>query len=416
MFGGGAGGGKSWLGCEYLLTQCVRFPRTKWFLAREELKRIMTTSFVTWSKVCAHHGIPADMWKLNGQYNYIEFTNGSRIDLLDCKLLPTDPMYERFGSSEYTGGFMEEAGEISFMAFDVLKSRVGRHMNKEYNLLPKILITANPNKGWLHKEVYLPWKNGELRKEYKFVQALYMDNPYTAEEYGQSLNEIKNPTILKRLRDGDWQYSDDGQVFRRIKENATASEQEPLSDHTYSIGVDLARLRDWTVISVIDEQTHKQVYIDRFNQVDWNLQESRIEACARRFNNAAIRIDATGLGDAIVQSLERRGLSVKPYTLTNQSKKDLIDNLALLLEKDDLKILQHEIQIQELEAYTYEIGQTGTVKYNAPDGQHDDTVIALGLSCYQLPEKQMRVYKDILPDNELFDMQYNDFGEPIHNY
>ena len=35
-------------------------------------------------KVCSYHKIPEGDWKLNGQYNYIEFFNGSKIDLLGC--------------------------------------------------------------------------------------------------------------------------------------------------------------------------------------------------------------------------------------------------------------------------------------------------------------------------------------------
>ena len=58
----------------------------------------MKSSYITWTKVCAYHKIPRDDWKLNGQYNYIEFLNGSRIDLLDLAYKPTDEMYERLGS------------------------------------------------------------------------------------------------------------------------------------------------------------------------------------------------------------------------------------------------------------------------------------------------------------------------------
>ncbi len=82
LFGGGAGGGKSWLGCEWLIFNCLKYPGTKWFIGREELKRIMISSYVTFIKVCKFHNIPEGTWKLNGQYNYIEFYNGSRIDLL----------------------------------------------------------------------------------------------------------------------------------------------------------------------------------------------------------------------------------------------------------------------------------------------------------------------------------------------
>ena len=97
LFGGGAGGGKSWWLCETRLVNCYLYPGYKSFIAREELKRLMASTYLTWCKVCAFHGIPKDEWFLNGQYSYIEFRNGSRIDLLDLKYLPSDPFYERFG-------------------------------------------------------------------------------------------------------------------------------------------------------------------------------------------------------------------------------------------------------------------------------------------------------------------------------
>ena len=109
LFGGGAGGGKSWLGCEWLITNCYFYEGSKWFIGRNELSRLMKSSFETFKKVCKYHGIPESDWKLNGQYNFIEFKNGSRIDLLDLAYKPSDSEYERFGSLEYTGGWIEEA-------------------------------------------------------------------------------------------------------------------------------------------------------------------------------------------------------------------------------------------------------------------------------------------------------------------
>ena len=144
FFGGGAGGGKSWWLCETRLVNCYFYPGYKSFIARAELKRLMESTYITWCKVCQFHNIPKTDWKLNGQYNYIEFFNGSRIDLLDVKYLPSDPLYERFGSLEYTDGAIEECGEIHFMAFDVLKTRIGRHLNKEFNISATIALTGNP--------------------------------------------------------------------------------------------------------------------------------------------------------------------------------------------------------------------------------------------------------------------------------
>lgn len=214
LFGGGAGGGKSWLGCEWLLTNCYKYPGTKWFIGRKELTRLMATSYITWTKVCSFHKIPRTDWKLNGKYNYIEFINGvakgSRIDLLDCSDKPSDPDFERFGSTEYTGGWLEEAEEISFKCFDVLKVRIGRHLNAEFGLDPaKMLLTCNPTQNWLYRIFYKLFKEGLLPLGYAFVQSLYLDNPYTAERYGRQLNQITDANTRARLRDGLWEYTTD---------------------------------------------------------------------------------------------------------------------------------------------------------------------------------------------------------------
>lgn len=208
-YGGAAGGGKSWLGCESRLVRAYRYPGYKSFIGRAELTRLMASSYVTWTKVCAFHKIPHSDWKLNGQYHYIEFKNGSRVDLLDLSYKPSDPMYERLGSLEYTdGGWIDEAGEVPFMAVDILKSRGGRHLNTEYNIRPDSLYTYNPNKGWVYR-VYKQYKEGSLPKDVVFIQALFKDNPWTSKIYGEQLDRIKDPAMRARLKMGSFEYDND---------------------------------------------------------------------------------------------------------------------------------------------------------------------------------------------------------------
>lgn len=206
-FGGGAGGGKSWLGAEWLIMMCYRYPGSKWFIGRNKLTNLMGSSYATFTKVCTYHNIPRRDWTLNGQYHYIQFNNGSRIDLLDLKLNPSDPQFQDLGSMEYTGGWIEEAGEISFQAFDMLKTRVGRWRNKEYDLFPaKILLTMNPEQNWLYRIFYKPWKNGTLDSKYAFIQSLYGDNSHTRDQYEDQLNNITDSIMKARLKAGNWEY------------------------------------------------------------------------------------------------------------------------------------------------------------------------------------------------------------------
>lgn len=280
-----------------------------------------------------------------------------------------------------------------------------------------IMPILGANGGWLWL-VGTPQGKNDFWKRFKMAENM---EGWQALRLKASESNILNKEVLEEIKKGMTErafqqefecefHENAGQIFRRILENAKAMIEEP-RESEYVMGVDLARLQDWTVIKVIDTKTKREVYHDRFNQVDWNLQEARIESVARRYKNALIRIDATGVGDPIVQALQAKGLRVEPFTLTNTTKGNIIRNLAMLLEQDKIKILPEEQTLSEIQAYTYDISSTGTIKYNAPHGQHDDCVIALALAVWDLPEKQFTL--DV--GSSAYDynpIKYNVYGEP----
>lgn len=174
---------------------------------------------------------------------------------------------------------------------------------------------------------------------------------------------------------------DGGGVFRRVTAALRATPQdEPQEGHQYVMGVDLARRMDYTVLSVIDMTTREQVYLDRFNQIDWSLQVGRITAAAQRFGVVQVLVDQTGVGDPIVEQLRRDLPGVVGFLFSNSSKAQIVEGLALALERGELAILDDPVQTAELQAYESERLPSGLVRYNAPDGLHDDTVMALALS------------------------------------
>lgn len=209
-YGGAAGGAKSWTGCSWTVMNAVTYPDTKWFIGREELTRLMSSTYITLQKVCKRYGVRREIdWWYNGKYNYVEFANGSRIDFLDLKFVPRDPYYERFGSLEYTGGWIEEGGEINFGAYDTLRSRIGRHSNEKHGLLGKLLVTLNPKKNWCHQVFWKPFKAGLLTSTIRFLQALVTDNPFIDKGYIDKLRAIKDKVRRQRLLFGNFDYDDD---------------------------------------------------------------------------------------------------------------------------------------------------------------------------------------------------------------
>lgn len=303
IFGGGAGAGKTWLICEWLMTMAIAYPKTRWFVARNELTRLMQSTYVTFTKVASHHNFKD--WKLNGQYHYIEFGNGSRIDLLDVKKNPSDPLYERFGSTEYTGGALEEAGEIDFGAFDVLKSRVGRHMNKEYNIKPKILITCNPKKNWLYQIVYKPFTEGNLNPDFKFIRALYYDNQHTAESYKEQLSSITDKTMKERLMFGNWEYENDPKslmTYDNISDLFTNT--VPTTKDEKYLTADIARYgNDRTIITLWHDFTCYRIVEFKKTGLDVIAQEIKSILASEHIPFSKTIIDEDGVGGGVLDHL-----------------------------------------------------------------------------------------------------------------
>lgn len=180
-----------------------------------------------------------------------------------------------------------------------------------------------------------------------------------------------------------------GTIFRRIKENIKCKFVEPYRGGEYKIGLDLAKYEDFTVITVVDKATFEVVHIDRFNQIDYNLQKARIEAIARRFNNAQITIDRSSIGDPIAEDLRRTGLIVNDFVFTNESKKSLIENLVVMLEQDQISLPDYSALIRELEDFSYTLSTRPPYRviYSAPQGTHDDCVISLALAFWKIGGK-----------------------------
>jgi phage terminase large subunit len=299
VYGGGAGSGKTFLACTWLLFMSLNYPGTKYFIGREELKRLRDTTLLTFFKVCKQFGV--NDFKYNGQDHFIEFANGSRIDLLDLKYLPSDPLFERYGSSEYTSGFIEEGGEVYFDAFDTLKSRIGRQLNDKYFITGKILTSCNPKKNWLYKYFYKPHIKKTLPFYRKFIQALVQDNPFIESGYIESLERIEDRTKKSRLLSGLWEYDSDPSLLIEFDALIDLFENSWIHGSDYYLTVDVARLgQDRTVICVW--QGWRVVKIEYFQGKKLDYTKERCDDLEKRFEVPRSNqiVDQDGLGGGIV--------------------------------------------------------------------------------------------------------------------
>ena len=146
-------------------------------------------------------------------------------------------------------------------------------------------------------------------------------------------------------------------------------------------GIDLAKTTDWSVIIGLDEDGNMSHY-DRF-QLDWGATKDKIRALPR---SVVKHIDSTGVGDVIVEELQKEMSNIEGFKFTSSSKPQLI--LSLIKSIEEGKIKYTEDLVDELSVFEYKLGVSGHVKYEAMSGYHDDKVIALALANYLWKAKQ----------------------------
>ena len=176
---------------------------------------------------------------------------------------------------------------------------------------------------------------------------------------------------------------DANQVFRRVDEACVANVQEPVPGRHYRIGVDPALTSDFWANSVLDLHTFQEVALDRFQPNSTALGEARTEAIARKYNNAEVIIDSSGLGKPIADHLRDIGLNIQELA-TGANKERLIASLSGVIDSLTVRFLSDQVAKEELRAYSFDRTRFGRYQFSAPQGKHDDTVIARALTVWEL--------------------------------
>ena len=137
-------------------------------------------------------------------------------------------------------------------------------------------------------------------------------------------------------------------------------------------GIDLAKSTDWTVATGLDILGDTCAF-HRF-QRPW------MDTIA--FLNETIKapafLDSTGVGDPILEALQKTNDNFEGYHFTSPSKQQLMEGLAVAIQQQQVGFPEGPISM-ELEQFEYELTRTG-VRYSAPEGLHDDCVCSLALA------------------------------------
>jgi phage FluMu gp28-like protein len=181
-----------------------------------------------------------------------------------------------------------------------------------------------------------------------------------------------------------------GGVFRGVDAVSRLEQRGPQRGHQYVIGVDWGRTNDFTAICVIDATLMEQVALDRFSEIDYELQTERLHKWCDLYHPVLVVAEHNSMGGPLTERLQtgyarllgraRAALPVWAWEATNASKAALVQALGLAIEQGALTLLDHAVQQAELLGYEASVLPSGMIRYSAPFGQHDDCVIALGLA------------------------------------
>ncbi len=260
FIGGSAGSQKSFTGCLWLIILAIKYPECRLFMARARLKNLKESTLLTFFDVCRKMGL-----ELNKDFNYnpisgvIKFKNKSEIYLKDLFLYPSDPEFVGLGSTEFTAGFIDEMGEITEQAYNIMRSRI-RFRLDELGLIPKLLMGSNPCKTFVYREFYRKWKDGNLEEWKAFLPGLVYDNPFISEHYIENLKKL-DPINKERLLLGNWEYEDDPTKLFDYDAILDMFTNEVERGNKFCT-VDVAgRGRDKTVVTIWDGLFVKKIYV-----------------------------------------------------------------------------------------------------------------------------------------------------------
>lgn len=231
LFGGAAGGGKSFVSLATLIALARVFPNSKSHVIRESLPSLKRTTIPTFFKLC-----PKNFIRSYHQTDHIvTFTNGSTLEFFP-ENYNMDKNLTRFDGLETNFFLLEESQELQKKTFDKCKLRVGRHILAEPLKTPPrlILMTCNPSQTWTKTEFHEPFINDELKPSYFYKRALMIDNPTLPPEYMAAMENLDDVTRAVFVN-GDWDVVDVQRPFayafdkfKTVKPNVEIHPNEPI--------------------------------------------------------------------------------------------------------------------------------------------------------------------------------------------
>lgn len=406
LYGGAAGGGKSALGCLWLIEMCQTHPGSRWLMGRSKLKALKETTLNTFFELSSELGVTSE-YTYNGQANVIYWNNGSEILLKDLFLYPSDPEFDSLGSLEICGAFIDECNQVVFKAWQIVTSRC-RYKLKQFGIIPKVLGSCNPAKNWTYKEFYEPNKTNTLKPFRRFIQALPTDNPHLPESYLESLLSLDNNS-KQRLYFGNWEYDDDPNALCDYDNILELFKNDHVTGGQKYITADIARMgSDKAVIGVWEGWNLFEIHsfdVSKTTEIQTTIEALRSKHQIPKKNAIA---DEDGVGGGVVDNCGIKGFmnGSKPlndenyFNLQSQCCYKLAEKInenAIYISADLTGNEKDEI-VEELEQLkSYDLDKDGKLR-TLPKSKIKENI---GRSPDWRDMIMMRIYYELAPSGKM---------------
>ena len=157
----------------------MRFENIRAVVARKTIKSLKESTWNTIKTVLKNWGLKEEVnYRINNLEGTLTFWNDSVIIMKEMVDLPSDPNFERFGSSEYTIAMIDEVSEISEKAVEVLFSRLRWRIHETFKT-SRMFMSTNPTTNWVRSR-FVQDENGdkvECREGEAYIPFSVFDNP-----------------------------------------------------------------------------------------------------------------------------------------------------------------------------------------------------------------------------------------------
>jgi phage FluMu gp28-like protein len=155
----------------------------------------------------------------------------------------------------------------------------------------------------------------------------------------------------------------------------------------FYMGIDFGKKVDHSAIAVV-ERDGSQLLLRHVKQ--FRLEEPYASVigyaktiCDRYRSVMGVYADRTGVGEYIVEDMERSGIpNLEGVVLTSQAKEEILGYMKQVMVQNQFRMPYDPDLVAEINCEQFELTKDGHIRFSHPEGTHDDRLWAIALAIY----------------------------------